>query len=232
MRAVRWRAYLVDDYEDLRKVPFPVLSKPHAQIDLDVRRTPSKCRDMLRSLLMHYTRQVSGMGYCQGFNFLAAVLLRVFLASAEPKHALSDAFWAFHAVVGRVRCFYPLSAEDDSPVLIMEASAKLIRMHVEMETRLYMQEDFEMHLTCFLLRHWPCLFSTMFESVEEIWDYLLERRTRSRLFCLTTAMFTSKKNMLPHLSTLQLFQIVENEGMHSGVLAEAQRLAKWRYDTL
>ena len=229
MRAARWRRNLIgDSLSYLRSIPLPTKKKTKfdIQIDLDVRRTKLVDEDLLSTVLRAYASMNSGFGYAQGMNFIASILLKVYINSTAPDRAVHDAFCSLHTIITRIRAFYPLSWKDNMPLKIAAASAKLVKLHIEMELNMTLGEHFHLLLRTLILRHWPCLFANMFlENSEHIWDYLLVN-TRSRLFPLTVAMFTQHRTMMRHLCAEKMFAVIENRHMHPNLLKEALRLDK------
>ena len=228
MRAVRWRAWLLGDHSvvhRLRSLPLPCPNQTRydIQINLDMPRTPGADRDLLSRLLRTYADMHSGMGYVQGMNYVASTLLNVFCRSGEPDHAFHDAYFCFHAIMTKIRVFYPLNWRDKSPLKVTKATATLMCMHLEAELRRSLPEDFNSYLSLFLMRFWPCLFANMFDDPAVVWDFLIPDLRRN-LFSLTTAMFLRHRVLLEHLSTLQLFSVIQSPHMHADLIKEARAL--------
>ena len=66
-------------YNHISTMPEPLDSKPIKQIDKDISRTfsgdESFSKEELRRILVAYSVRNPNVGYCQGLNFIVAILL-------------------------------------------------------------------------------------------------------------------------------------------------------------
>lgn len=155
----------------------------------------------LKNILIAFSRKYSGIGYCQGMNFIVANLLLVFRNEEE-------AFWAFVGLVENV-----LPDEFFSLVNVKNELVTFKKNFVENLPKLdahFSDIDVEIEPICF---NW---FISLFSDslpihiVFRIWDITM-LNGYTEIFKISIALFkTFEKNLLAFKSNVEVYEFMKN----------------------
>lgn len=162
------------------------------QIEADVPRSGCASqseRDELETVLLAWLSLNSAVGYTQGFNAVAALLLRTFRLGGVPKPARM----ALAALGSMLRInigLIPLGPEDTMPLEVAQNVAKQIVLEiVSAAPSLRVVEGGMDVLTMMVLRVFPVLFVDFWseEALCVILDYILEDFSEHSVSCVIAA---------------------------------------------
>ncbi len=161
-----------------------------AQVEKDLPRTfpahpllDGVGRDALRRVLLAYARYNPKVGYCQGLNFLAGLLLLLM-----PEES---AFYVLGTIVEDILPGYFVTKQ----MLAPSVDQKILRVFVnqKLPTLLETLDTFNIPLSAITLNWFLCLFVNClpWETALRVWDVLLFKRDRTVLFQVTLALLES-----------------------------------------
>jgi sulfur transfer complex TusBCD TusB component (DsrH family) len=161
-----------------------------AQVEKDLPRTfPAHSlldgvgRDALRRVLLAYAKHNPSVGYCQGLNFLAGLLLLLM-----PEES---AFYVLGTIVEEILPGYFVTKQ----MLAPSVDQKVLRILCEKKFPTLMEtlDKFNMPLSAITLNWFLCIFVNRlpWETALRVWDVLLFRRDRTVLFQATLALLES-----------------------------------------
>ena len=161
-----------------------------AQVEKDLPRTfpahpllDGVGRDALRRVLLAYARYNPKVGYCQGLNFLAGLLLLLM-----PEES---AFYVLGTIVEDILPGYFVTKQ----MLAPSVDQKILRVFVsqKLPTLLETLDKFNIPLSAITLNWFLCLFVNClpWETALRVWDMLLFKRDRTVLFQVTLALLES-----------------------------------------
>ncbi|CAL6328210.1 unnamed protein product [Bathycoccus prasinos] len=140
-------------------------------------------RDALRRVLLAYARYNPKVGYCQGLNFLAGLLLLLM-----PEES---AFYVLGTIVEDILPGYFVTKQ----MLAPSVDQKILRVFVsqKLPTLLEKLDKFNIPLSAITLNWFLCLFVNClpWETALRVWDVLLFKRDRTVLFQVTLALLES-----------------------------------------
>ena len=141
-------------------------------------------RDALRRVLLAYARYNPKVGYCQGLNFLAGLLLLLM-----PEES---AFYVLGTIVEDILPGYFVTKQ----MLAPSVDQKILRVFVsqKLPTLLEKLDKFNIPLSAITLNWFLCLFVNClpWETALRVWDVLLFKRDRTVLFQVTLALLESQ----------------------------------------
>ena len=160
-------------YKIIYQYPEYIPSKCEAIITADLKRTfpndeyfkKPENKKKLKNILIAYSRRNSRIGYCQGFNFIVARLLRLF-------NTEEDVFWIFVQIIENI-----LPCEYYSELLgIMTDCSSCLEILKETNKKIMKKlEGLEVVLNNLLYKWFISLFveNTSFDTFLNIWDALI-----------------------------------------------------------
>jgi len=138
----------------------------------------------LLALLFIYARLNPGVRYVQGMNEVAAVVLWVM--SADPEHAESDAFWVFSELMGEIKEGF-IEALDHTGEGIHAVAGEVVRLlHCYDKELAQHLADSELPPSVFVFRWCTLLFAQdmRLPDVVKLWDAFIGDPDRFRLVSL------------------------------------------------
>lgn len=160
-------------YKIIYQYPEYIPSKCEAVISADLKRTfpndeyfkKPENKKKLKNILIAYSRRNSRIGYCQGFNFIVARLLRLF-------NTEEDVFWIFVQIIENI-----LPCEYYSELLGIMTDCSLCLTILKETNKKIMKkiEGLEVVLNNLLYKWFISLFveNTSFDTFLNIWDALI-----------------------------------------------------------
>jgi hypothetical protein len=160
-------------YKIIYEYPEYILSKWDTIITADLNRTypndeyfkKPENRKKIKNVLTAYSRRNSKIGYCQGFNFIVARLLRIF-------NKEQDAFWIFVQIIENI---LPCEFYSDLVGIMSDCSLCLTILKETNKKIMKKLEGLEVVLNNLLYKWFISLFveNTSNETFLNIWDALM-----------------------------------------------------------
>jgi len=187
------------------------------EIGRDLDRTFPKCkwflphRPQLLELLNTYAYVNSGMGYCQGMNFVLFVLYKKFYVDSV-KDARIRTYYAFHRLINVIRPVYPLNSKDTRPLQFSSKIASFVCILVSKHS-IKLKRPLK-HIVCIIINQTlPALFLNKYnvEDATLILDYIINKDDKvmfRKILSILVAIVLRFESVFVHLDECQILQII------------------------
>lgn len=202
-------AFLIQDnpnyYQHLKTTRFQGETKESKQIDKDLNRTftgdRSFSRLQLKEILISYSIRNPNVGYCQGLNFIVALLLSYGFSEEE-------AFWMFVQIIEK---YLPYEYFTSMSGVVLDQKVFDYLFRIKMPKLCKYMEKLGVESGFFTVQWFICMYSFTFkkEIVKYLWDIIFVHGTNSIYQIGLATLYILKREIMNKKDFLQLMEAVE-----------------------
>ena len=192
-------------YNHISTMPEPLDSKPIKQIDKDISRTfsgdESFSKEELRRILVAYSVRNPNVGYCQGLNFIVAILLSFEFTEEET-------FWIYSQIIEKI---LPIDYYNSMAGVILDQKVFDYLFRAKMPKICKFLEKIGIQSWLFNIQWFIFIYSFTFpkETILFVWDQIFLKGYHMIFPIGLSAIWLLRKKILSQNDFIQTLSLIE-----------------------